>query len=1271
MFELDLFVNASRFTGILQPCELSCDGVPYSKGFDVISSKKPLKNLKILYFNSTSFQSLQLGVGTKKFDTSVVRNFISMVMDEYTPSLILGDIMSDSKQQLILIGETGTNSQAPFNIMGGCIYKIDPHYGVFVSILHITKNFRRRGLGKFMLRLLQTFSSKVFSSERILVWMTRLEIEHKQNNGVFTLSYKNIGHISFYRKLGFFPSNPLHLPLEQMVPTSLCKLLRSPISGFNTMSVGPESIEFIGECIESISKIKARNKHTTEECCSCFIKEKEVLITCSECQLKMCIRCYSQFSIKIPKDKCLFHIAGEFLSEGSVRRMLKTFHKTIQENIGNNNIYLRQKGNQFNSQLPCKICQWEKSCPSFIKMSKLPLVRNPPSPSFTMSSKTKKLPAFDLKHFNHQNDLRLANDLLSKRRHLLDDNICSFSSHQTTKPKHSKLFLMNMNCNSSILQNANLELCSSLAFGDCGFLSILWCIRSNLPLGDEVKQIIQNKLKEYKVDIPRKAQLDVNMLRSIFLHERLSRKHEDKFLEYTKYSFISDLADSPIMIEEAVEFDEGICNAYYDYAREDSGEEDTKMLLELLQRSTETNVDLRQIYFLSSVDILFLPIITNNKVGALGVQQHSDTTVSTQTDILIDFGYHACTDRFLLKDCEYIILLRHISGGGGHFDFFMSARTKEAVFSRDSIEISHLLTLCDADMRHALTGVSKREKNKKKNQEKDTDYRFPVDVIEWFDMFYKYLGNNPPIFPPKYNYTQLKGFMREKHLDFIPIYVQPISTKNKMQPIPLEKNYQIEHLYVVYYEKKHNKLILLDCNMMDIPFIFQRSIFKKLEITRLKELLNSHHWLMFHRSKVREIEDHFLLEWEKRHDGGMFYRPIYQVLNCEDIFDGKRVSIACWKYWKLVPTNKEKKKYFKHFLIFRNPYLKRYFDCYKQYGESQYECYDGEKMDELNLLIRKIYPNHHIIINKDSNSHYEGGLRVLMMMDVELLVHYVIPKNLKSHSLTVIKGAFKVFDKSILSTLQKENDGMNLGKIGMSDYMHMIESMIWYPDKSQVQLKLFDWLKILGTVYSEDSVKLYAGSKKNTMFDEDFLHLWFTFATCIQKYMGSFLSDALHSNIKEKKHEAVETNKLIQNDKAWIDEAIKGGFTSYWKTEQHTQYTLCYFEAKNAVNKTDTWNVKSKGDFTDYMSFNIKFEFTEFMNLVIRKFIYYLSITDQEEKKRRKKRTLHWFIKLILLVVTFSIIYSMGIGSMIILWIFLVIYFKDPQKHTSFSAVIH
>ena len=270
MFELDLFVNASRFTGILQPCELSCDGVPYSKGFDVISSKKPLKNLKILYFNSTSFQSLQLGVGTKKFDTSVVRNFISMVMDEYTPSLILGDIMSDSKQQLILIGQTGTNSQAPFNIMGGCIYKIDPHYGVFVSILHITKNFRRKGLGKFMLRLLQTFSSKVFSSERILVWMTRLEIEHKQNNGVFTLSYKNIGHISFYRKLGFFPSNPLHLPLEQMVPTSLCKLLRSPISGFNTMSVGPESIEFIGECIESISKIKARNNHTTEECCSCL-----------------------------------------------------------------------------------------------------------------------------------------------------------------------------------------------------------------------------------------------------------------------------------------------------------------------------------------------------------------------------------------------------------------------------------------------------------------------------------------------------------------------------------------------------------------------------------------------------------------------------------------------------------------------------------------------------------------------------------------------------------------------------------------------------------------------------------------------------------------------------------------------------------------------------------------------------------------------------------------------------------------------------------------
>ena len=129
--------------------------------------------------------------------------------------------------------------------------------------------------------------------------MTRLEIQDDMGK---LKPPKQNGHILFYRALGFCPSNPMHLPLEQMVPSELVTKLREPITTLNTKSLATSCIEFIGECCEEIDWSKDRKASSTDEdqCCSYFVEGSNLLVKCgiTNCGLQMCIMCYSQFSIK-------------------------------------------------------------------------------------------------------------------------------------------------------------------------------------------------------------------------------------------------------------------------------------------------------------------------------------------------------------------------------------------------------------------------------------------------------------------------------------------------------------------------------------------------------------------------------------------------------------------------------------------------------------------------------------------------------------------------------------------------------------------------------------------------------------------------------------------------------------------------------------------------------------------------------------------------------------------------------------------------------------
>ena len=75
----------------------------------------------------------------------------------------------------------------------------------------------------------------------------------------------------------------------------------------------------------------------------------------------------------------------------------------------------------------------------------------------------------------------------------------------------------------------------------------------------------------------------------------------------------------------------------------------------------------------------------------------------------------------------------------------------------------------------------------------------------------------------------------------------------------------------------------------------------------MDNLLLSKIWKILKRDEIRDVEIHFLYEWNKRNKDGMFYRKIYQDLNCDaDIFDRDRVLDACRRYILLIKKTKRK-----------------------------------------------------------------------------------------------------------------------------------------------------------------------------------------------------------------------------------------------------------------------------------------------------------------------------------------------------------------------------
>ena len=175
------------------------------------------------------------------------------------------------------------------------------------------------------------------------------------------------------------------------------------------------------------------------------------------------------------------------MSLKAVKGKIKSYHELLGKKIGyDNNIVLQQISHTECSDYSCQICKIINSSDPWKNSFKLPISKYPPNPSLTMYSENNwKLPQFDLKYFKHENDLWLVTDLARYKKNLYKEHECIIYKNQNPQveeqkiPKHPKMLMVNLNSTTSILHNGMFEICSSIIFGDCGYLSILDTIQSD------------------------------------------------------------------------------------------------------------------------------------------------------------------------------------------------------------------------------------------------------------------------------------------------------------------------------------------------------------------------------------------------------------------------------------------------------------------------------------------------------------------------------------------------------------------------------------------------------------------------------------------------------------------------------------------------------------------------------------------------------------------------------------------------------------------------
>ena len=154
--------------------------------------------------------------------------------------------------------------------------------------------------------------------------------------------------------------------------------------------------------------------------------------------------------------------------------------------------------------------------------------------------------------------------------------------------------------------------------------------------------------------------------------------------------------------------------------------------------STALTSNENDIYWLTSNDMINLPLIAS--VGVLCVYDNSKNINQNRWSncIISDMGYHSMTNKHLFIEADYFILLRFLDNS--HWELFYDRNDNRAIFSTKltakNRPYHQIMKFCDPKTKYILTGNMNYIKNEMYKSfyglpEKSEYYDFALTFADW------------------------------------------------------------------------------------------------------------------------------------------------------------------------------------------------------------------------------------------------------------------------------------------------------------------------------------------------------------------------------------------------------------------------------------------------------------------------------------------------------------------------------------------------------------
>ena len=426
-------------------------------------------------------------------EVSLVSKLNRIMVNNFRQSSGTMHIFTSSNYSIFTIGYFDQDSGI-FEPIGCTCYHFNPLVGTFIPFLVVESDFRKQGYASALIILLQALFNKNMHTSRVLVW------------GEFTDESKLM---SFYRKLGFFPTIPSNYPLGFLLSSESIRGIRSVDDSKNFLLEVREPVSrryeegkvianktFLGKDFDKNGKLKPKtlqrlvNKEDSK-CCVCEIQlgEHDAFVFCTAkcttnqkfkmasptatfeiCGLILCLSCQSNFGLNTQGSACPLHDKSD---PGNIS--IDSFNNHVSKEYTKLQSVLPDLKNYFNS---CFEATSTSSVLGDIQQE---------NSSFCIHCKTRECMKknYDIDEggessiFARYHDLgkkasTMLPYLVQRSNHLSDvKEMRALGGESISKTCQHPIFLdANIGSSSSIFQNKLFGVKNVAAYGDCGFLSI-------------------------------------------------------------------------------------------------------------------------------------------------------------------------------------------------------------------------------------------------------------------------------------------------------------------------------------------------------------------------------------------------------------------------------------------------------------------------------------------------------------------------------------------------------------------------------------------------------------------------------------------------------------------------------------------------------------------------------------------------------------------------------------------------------------------------------